>query len=286
MYLVSCRDDLVVPDALGEAAERLGLVVLDRLQRVACVHRGLRSCGESDQCIEPRGERRQDLVLLGLVEDLVEERREGARRDDRAPAPPRRRRRCRRAARSGRRPHRAGPSAPPARRERAHAAPASAMKRTSRGEIRSWTSGSARYAATTAGSREMPVRLQAVADAEVRRQRARAPPACALAAAHADVQRRRGQHQRVDVALPGGRGASSAPATKRAATSPPRLWPSRTSGRRDLGADVVDDAPPGRRSRSSPAASRPRSPGLGAVAALVVADDAPAARVKQAATCA
>src|SRR6185295_18910145 len=35
------RDDLVVPNALGEAAERLGLVLLDRLQRIACVHRGL-----------------------------------------------------------------------------------------------------------------------------------------------------------------------------------------------------------------------------------------------------
>ena len=35
------RDDLVVPDALGEAAERLGFVLLDRLQRIACVHRGL-----------------------------------------------------------------------------------------------------------------------------------------------------------------------------------------------------------------------------------------------------
>ena len=77
MYFGDLRDDLVVPDALGEAAERLGLVLLDRLQRVACVHRGLLVGGETCSVSSQAVSTRQDLVLLGLVEDLVEERPEG-----------------------------------------------------------------------------------------------------------------------------------------------------------------------------------------------------------------
>ena len=78
----------------------------------------------------------------------------------------------------------------------------------------------------------------------------------------------------------GGRGVSSAPATKRAATRPPRLWPSSTSGPRDAWRGRRRCTAARSASRSSSAAEPAALARARAVAALVVADDAPAARIQ------
>ena len=226
------RDDLVVPDARGVLAELLGLVGLERKKRVACVHGGL-LVGEAVECIEPlRRGADQHLGPLGFVHDLVEQRRIDARRRPRPSAPRRRTRRCPRAARSGRRRRRAAASA-----------------RVQRGAMRAHELAAVDDEARQ--PRRDPVVHQRVGLVGRDRPpgRARSTPASGRCRPRGSASAGRarassafcsGAHRRDRAPATTARSAStgrdqasagaSAPATKRAATSPPRLCPSSTSG--------------------------------------------------------
>ena len=149
------------------------------------------------------------------------------------------------------------------------------QKRTGRGATRSCTSGSARYAATTAGSREIHSGFRPLPTARSRRQRPQHREQRLLAGVHAGVERRRREHERIDRPRPGARRGRRDSSTKRAATRPPRLWPSSTSGPCGSRRRGVEHAcQVGEQRIALPDA--PARAGARAVPALIVSDDAPA----------
>ena len=176
--------------------------------------------------LEPaaRSSSTQRAVRLALVEQLVVEPVVASAACRRPPAA-----RPRTRARRGRRRARPSPATSSSvgtvkpRASRRAAAPASTRKSYSRGVIRSWTSPSARYAATSRRVVRELVDRQPVRQRAVRREPPREREQRRLAPGRAAA--RSAGDERISP-----RGVTQPPVAARAATVPPRLWPSRNGG--------------------------------------------------------